>query len=209
MTYWPWYVGGLALSGVMLLHWVLLQRMMGVSGRITQLVNRLRFGEPTQTADAELSQEQLLAALRAETAAMFGAEALDAVADPPQSPANEADASPEPQPPTRPAAPADWVFFAAVALGGCLSMVLAGSFSPSLTLHSAGFAKLVHGSPVLGTLVLLVGGLLVGFGTRMAGGCTSGHGLCGVSRLQKGSLLATAAFFGMGVVTALLLARLS
>ena len=54
-----------------------------------------------------------------------------------------------------------------------------------------------------------IAGLLVGFGTKLGNGCTSGHGLCGVSRLQKGSLLATAAFFGMGVVTALLLARLS
>ena len=48
-------------------------------------------------------------------------------------------------------------------------------------------------------LGLLVGGLLVGFGTRMASGCTSGHGLCGVSRLQKGSLVATVCFFGAGV----------
>jgi uncharacterized membrane protein YedE/YeeE len=36
----------------------------------------------------------------------------------------------------------------------------------------------------------------------MAGGCTSGHGMCGVSRFQKGSLLATVAFFGAGVATA-------
>jgi hypothetical protein len=56
--------------------------------------------------------------------------------------------------------------------------------------------------------MLLAGGALVGFGTRMAGGCTSGHGMCGVSRFQKGSLLATAAFFGTGVVTSLLLGKL-
>jgi uncharacterized membrane protein YedE/YeeE len=47
---------------------------------------------------------------------------------------------------------------------------------------------------------LVGGGVLVGFGTRMAAGCTSGHGLCGVSRFQKGSMLSTAAFFGMGIV---------
>jgi len=46
---------------------------------------------------------------------------------------------------------------------------------------------------------LLLGGLCVGFGTRMAGGCTSGHGLCGVSRFQPGSLVATVAFFATGV----------
>ena len=50
-------------------------------------------------------------------------------------------------------------------------------------------------------IVLVVGGFMVGFGTRMAAGCTSGHGLCGVSQFQPGSLLSTAAFFGAGVVT--------
>jgi len=45
-------------------------------------------------------------------------------------------------------------------------------------------------------------GVLVGVGTRAANGCTSGHGLCGTSRLAKRSLLATATFFGVGVVTA-------
>ena len=39
----------------------------------------------------------------------------------------------------------------------------------------------------------------------MAAGCTTGHGLCGVSRFQKGSLAATAAFFGSAVVTSFLL----
>jgi uncharacterized membrane protein YedE/YeeE len=42
--------------------------------------------------------------------------------------------------------------------------------------------------------------MLVGFGTRMATGCTSGHGLCGVARFEKGSLLATCCFFGTGVI---------
>ena len=57
----------------------------------------------------------------------------------------------------------------------------------------------------LTAVVLVTGGLLVGFGTRMAGGCTSGHGLCGVSRAQVGSLVATAGFFGAGIVTALVM----
>lgn len=42
--------------------------------------------------------------------------------------------------------------------------------------------------------VLLVGGLLVGFGTRLGGGCTSGHGVCGLSRLAPRSLMATGMF---------------
>jgi uncharacterized membrane protein YedE/YeeE len=42
MTYWPWWMGGLALAGVMLLHWVATHRMMAVSGRYTALVDQVR-----------------------------------------------------------------------------------------------------------------------------------------------------------------------
>ena len=56
-------------------------------------------------------------------------------------------------------------------------------------------------SPVL----LVAGGLLVGFGTRLAGGCTSGHGVCGVARLSKRSLAATATFMAGGILTVFLL----
>ena len=48
---------------------------------------------------------------------------------------------------------------------------------------------------------LLTGGLLVGFGTRLGSGCTSGHGVCGLSRLSPRSLVATALFMGSGFVT--------
>jgi len=46
--------------------------------------------------------------------------------------------------------------------------------------------------------LLLGGGLLVGFGTRLGGGCTSGHGVCGVSRLSPRSLVATLVFMAAG-----------
>ncbi len=49
--------------------------------------------------------------------------------------------------------------------------------------------------------VLVAAGLLVGLGTRFAGGCTSGHGVCGLSRLSVRSLAATAAFMGAGFAT--------
>ena len=48
---------------------------------------------------------------------------------------------------------------------------------------------------------LVVAGLLVGVGTRYGSGCTSGHGVCGLSRLSPRSLAATAAFMGAGFVT--------
>jgi len=46
--------------------------------------------------------------------------------------------------------------------------------------------------------LLLAGGLLVGFGTRMGGGCTSGHGVCGIARLSPRSLVATVVFMAGG-----------
>jgi uncharacterized membrane protein YedE/YeeE len=48
---------------------------------------------------------------------------------------------------------------------------------------------------------LAVAGLLVGLGTSYGSGCTSGHGVCGLSRLSARSLVATAAFMGAGIVT--------
>ena len=48
--------------------------------------------------------------------------------------------------------------------------------------------------------VIVAAGLLVGFGTRLAGGCTSGHGVCGIARLSPRSVVATVIFMGMAVV---------
>lgn len=48
---------------------------------------------------------------------------------------------------------------------------------------------------------LALGGLLVGFGTRLANGCTSGHGVCGLARFSRRSLLAVGTFMGFGFAT--------
>lgn len=50
----------------------------------------------------------------------------------------------------------------------------------------------------------IVAGLLVGFGTIMGSGCTSGHGVCGISRMSIRSILATMAFIGAGVLAVVL-----
>ena len=55
---------------------------------------------------------------------------------------------------------------------------------------------------------LLLAGLLVGVGTRVGGGCTSGHGVCGLSRLSVRSLVATLAFMGAGFATVFVLRHL-
>jgi hypothetical protein len=55
---------------------------------------------------------------------------------------------------------------------------------------------------VRGMILMVVGGLLVGFGTRYAGGCTSGHAIMGLSNLQMPSLIATCCFMGGGIIMA-------
>jgi uncharacterized membrane protein YedE/YeeE len=54
-------------------------------------------------------------------------------------------------------------------------------------------------------VLLVSAGLLVGFGTRLGGGCTSGHGVCGIARLSKRSLIATAAFMVSAMIVVFVL----
>lgn len=51
------------------------------------------------------------------------------------------------------------------------------------------------------TPVLIAAGLIVGFGTRLGSGCTSGHGVCGIARLSRRSIVATIIFMTFGVIT--------
>jgi uncharacterized membrane protein YedE/YeeE len=72
----------------------------------------------------------------------------------------------------------------------------------------AGGTALVAVSPELFAVTIdrsvwaiIAAGLLVGFGTRLGNGCTSGHGVCGLSRLSARSMLATASFMATGAIT--------
>lgn len=70
------------------------------------------------------------------------------------------------------------------------------------------FAALPEARIEAGEGTLVVAGLLVGLGTRYGAGCTSGHGVCGLSRLSPRSLVATAAFMAAGFLTVYLLRHL-
>lgn len=60
------------------------------------------------------------------------------------------------------------------------------------------------GASVRSLPIVIVAGVLVGFGTRLGSGCTSGHGICGLSRLSARSLVAVVTFIATGAMTALL-----
>lgn len=79
------------------------------------------------------------------------------------------------------------------------ALFLAGLFAAGLVAYQGGVAA----KPVIdaGMPQVLIAGLLVGFGTRLGSGCTSGHGVCGMARLSPRSLAATAVFMAVGFVT--------
>ncbi len=81
-------------------------------------------------------------------------------------------------------------FVAGLLLGASIYMLAAGGAIP-VTMQAS-------------LPVLVVAGLLVGFGTRLGSGCTSGHGVCGIARLSSRSIVATAVFFGVAILTVFL-----
>lgn len=74
--------------------------------------------------------------------------------------------------------------------------------TPQASLLPAELFSWSSAATLRGFLILVVGGFLVGFGTRYAGGCTSGHSINGLSTLQWPSLIATLAFMAGGILSA-------
>ena len=63
------------------------------------------------------------------------------------------------------------------------------------------FTDLGFEMPNTNPIIIILGGLLVGYGTQLGSGCTSGHGVCGIGRLSIRSIVGTCVFVGAGVVT--------
>lgn len=96
-------------------------------------------------------------------------------------------------------------FLGGLVLGGFLSAVTGGGWTPR---WDAGLLDATFAFSRPGTLGwMFVGGLFIGFGTRLAGGCTSGHGIFGLANFERASLVSTAAFMLAGIVTTNLLYR--
>jgi uncharacterized protein len=78
-------------------------------------------------------------------------------------------------------------------------------FAPPTSLQPEELFSLESAFSLKGFLILAFGGLMVGFGTRYAGGCTSGHAISGLSNLQAPSLIAVIGFFAGGLVMTFLI----
>jgi hypothetical protein len=199
MEYWSWWKGALALGALSVIFVLMIGRMLGVSGSWANIINWREDRKRQKTAaafqaNAPVMQNALLAATLAE----FGEQktqqllAVQGMSMPAQSAAR-----------TPVLTSINWTahltFLAAMVVGGFLAAISSGHFELRLDLgatHTRLFGEAWHE-----WLVLLASGTLVGFGTQMGGGCTSGHGLSGVPRLSASSLVATAMFFASAVAT--------
>jgi uncharacterized membrane protein YedE/YeeE len=96
-------------------------------------------------------------------------------------------------------------FVAGLVVGGALSAVSTGGWHPTWALGM--FDQRISASPAAKVAWMFAGGLFIGFGTRLAGGCTSGHGIFGLSNRELPSLVATASFMLAGIATTQLVYR--
>ncbi len=197
-NYWPWWAGAIGLALVTINYTLATDRSLGVSSAWDRVLH-WRDERRLERMDAEFTDDrELVDALAAATAEHFGT-----VPAAPAAPEIEADAAPisvrRPAPLVAQAA-----LLASVFVGGLVAAVTSGRFKLRLDM-GGGFHDIVTANPTVMVGVLFVGGILVGFGTRLAGGCSSGHGLSGCGRLSPVSMVATAVFFGTAVLVSFLL----
>ncbi|MDH5570620.1 MAG: YeeE/YedE family protein [Gammaproteobacteria bacterium] len=199
--YWSWWLGALGLGGFCILYFTLMGNLLGVSASWRKVVNWRK----EQELDAEISQFDedvtgISDALMAETLAEFGdlAEQNSVSQTHSQNVVNSSTPLPSNIPWT-----AHMAFLLCMTIGGFLAAITTGSFKIEFTLSQV--HSQIFGSNIEVWLSMLFGGIMVGFGTQMAGGCTSGHGLSGCSRLIPASLISTCVFMGSAILLSLLM----
>jgi uncharacterized membrane protein YedE/YeeE len=103
----------------------------------------------------------------------------------------------------RPRGDSAWrvTFVLGLVSGPVLLMLVGGDLGNVVGQGVSGRAGSVIGEPAGGVALMLVAGLLVGVGTGLGSGCTSGHGVCGLSRLSARSMVATLTFLVAAIIT--------
>lgn len=208
LTNWPFWLGSVAFAAVVLGYWKLIGHPLGASGSYARVADAASDREQAAREIALSDEAAMEAALRAATAAEFGAEAVPASMRGASGDASSASSSGTFSSDGVGLLPwtAHLTFLVMMVVGGFVATILRGGWAPVLDLGPTHTKFFGHG--IAAGISLLVAGGFIGFGTRMAGGCSSGHGLSGCARLQPGSLIGTASFFGAAVGVSLLLERL-
>lgn len=198
--YWPWWFCAAFFGAFGVTMWLVERRLLGVSGSYAIAIERTRAEDEAAKKLDHADPSQIEDALLRATLEEFGPEAVAAFqAELADKPAEVGPAAPRSTLPRS----VHLTFLAMLLVGGALGGLASGTWE--LRFDLGALHEALTGGGLVSLAVLVGGGFLVGFGTRMAGGCTSGHGLSGCSRLVPASLAATAAFFGTGVLVSFLL----
>ncbi len=202
-AYIPWYYTAIGLALVTLGFSYAFGKALGVSGSWARLVTRnndkkVREAEGSFVGNPKLFEDALMSA----TIKEFGEKEVNLFLKSRQKVQSKQESSAEivkiNKMPSRIPWSAHFTFLIFLAIGGIFGSIYRGTFSLQFDLGA--FHSDMFGGPIFSLVVLLLGGLMVGFGTQLGGGCTSGHGLSGVSRLTPASLIATGCFFGAAIV---------
>lgn len=193
VEYWPFWLGALGLTAVSIAYYAVTKRQLGVSRSYDQVLR-----DPRSDSDSERllsDQAAMEAALLLATQEEFGLEI------PKEQPPDDESSLTLPRRPKRP--PMYFSHHLSLLLGLLLGGAVSASITGELGLRWAADAQYVRhlGGSGAAWVVLFLGGLLLGFGARLGGGCTSGHALTGTSRLSRTSWVASFVLFAAGVIT--------
>jgi uncharacterized membrane protein YedE/YeeE len=203
IEYWPWWIGALGLAGVCFAYFILVGRLLGVSGSWAKVVGwrENRVMEQVNQDFAE-NQDEMSDALMAETLAQFGEAAVEELQTDSAPAASKTKVDIDSLESSTPWT-AHLTFLLCMFIGAFATAYLSGSFE--LRYELSPVHSQIFGDTWEVWVALLFGGMMVGFGTQMAGGCSSGHGLSGCARLLPASLLATAVFLASAVFLSMLM----
>ena len=200
-AYLPWWITAISLSFVTLGFYLFIKAPLGVSGSWARVVMWKNDKLLDEAAMPFQQQPKLFEdALMAATIQEFGEQAVTEF----MHERHKSKPVAPPQQVVEPAARTHWtahmVFLLTLILGGALGAYLKGDAGMQMNLGLGTVHTDLFGAGFASIMTLFIGGILVGFGTQLGGGCTSGHGLSGVSRLVPASLIAMASFFGAAVI---------
>ena len=201
-SYWPWWLGAIILGSIVFMFWFVVRIPMSGSSSWQRLVGwREEMARHHIEKDIHnASTSDVMQAMMAETIAEFGEESVA------QQMAGGSSVEEKivvvNDIPKRAPWQAHITFLIMMMVGGLVASLTTAEFEFKMDLGSDYMRYFGDGWHIW--VILVFGGILIGFGTRMAGGCTIGHGLSGLSRLQVGSLLGTASFMGGAIVVSFL-----
>jgi len=199
--YLPWWAAATLLALITLGFYLLLKRPLGVSGSWTRVIQWKDDAVLSEAEDSFALQPKIFEdALMAATIQEFGEHEVMLYIESRHKHKPTVEEAPK-EALARTPWTAHLVFLLMLIVGGFIGATLKGSAGIQFDLGE--LHTNLFGSGFSRIMTLFVGGLLVGFGTQLGGGCTSGHGLSGVSRLVPASLIATGAFFGTAIIISL------